>query len=62
MSTDSTSAPSCRRHTDFRVAPRSAVIVRTGVSRRGSIAVTSSSRAVLGRSLICPGSSVWWVK
>ena len=57
MTTDSTSAPSKRRHTCFTVAPRSAVSWRTGVSSVGRRSRTRSSRTALGRSVISSGDS-----
>src|SRR5829696_5702132 len=56
MSTLSTSAPSCSRHSVLRVRPLSAVWCRTTVSSPGSSASVSASREPAGRSVICAGS------
>ena len=49
MSTLSTSAPSCSRHSVLRVRPSSAVWCRTTVSSPGSSASVSASRASAGQ-------------
>ena len=62
ISTDSTSAPSCSRHSIFRVAPSSQVSSRSEVSSGGSSSAASDSRSPAGRSVMSAGESVYRAK
>ena len=62
ISTDSTRAPSCSRHSILRVAPLSQVSSRSEVSSRGSRSSARASRTPAGRSVISAGASVYRAK
>ena len=57
MSTDSSSVPSWRRHSVFRVSPPSQEISLTGVMSCGNSASRTLSRVASGRSVIERGSA-----
>ena len=62
ISTDSTSAPSCSRHSIFLVALLSQVSSRSEVSSRGSSSPASAARTPAGRSVMSSGESVYRAK
>ena len=62
ISTDSTSAPSCRRHSILRVAPLSHASSRSDVSSVGNSSLARADRTAAGRSVMSSGESVYLPK
>ncbi len=60
--TDSTSAPSCSRHSILRVAPSSHACSRSEVSSCGSNSPVRAVRTPIGRSVMSSGESVYRAK